>query len=287
MTGFGKNQVELTNKLVTIEVKCLNSKQLDLNLRLPNLFRDKEPDLRSLVQQRLERGKVDLTVIIENRNEEASFTLNKPVVLSYYQQLQDLVRELPGEAGTDLLPILIRMPDVLKSEKEDPDEEEWTLLFEAITGAIDKADQFRLQEGGILEADIRQRILRIIDLLEGVAQYEDGRIISMRKKITSQIAELLGNVEFDKNRFEQEMIYYLEKLDITEEKVRLKKHCEYFLETLKEDESNGKKMGFITQEVGREINTLGSKANEVNIQKIVILMKDELEKIKEQLNNIL
>jgi uncharacterized protein (TIGR00255 family) len=287
MTGFGKNQVELTNKLVTIEVKCLNSKQLDLNIRLPNLFRDKESELRSLVQQKLERGKVDFTVTIESRNEDASFTLNKPVLMNYYRQLKELARELPGESEANLLPLVLRMPDVMKPAKEEPQEEEWAKLLEAITLAIDKADGFRIQEGGILEEDIRLRITKIMELLEGVTAFEEGRISNLRKKITSQIAEMLGNVEFDKNRLEQEMIYYLEKLDVTEEKVRLQKHCEYFLETLKENDSNGKKMGFIAQEIGREINTLGSKANEVNIQKIVILMKDELEKVKEQLNNIL
>jgi len=287
MTGFGKNQVELSTKLVTVEVKSLNSKQLDLNVRLPNLFRDKEPELRSLVLQKFERGKVDLNLSIEARGDESTFILNKSILLNYYQQLKELTSQLPEEANTSLLPIAVRMPDVMKSEKEELAEDEWSRLLEAINGAFEKADRFRLQEGAILEADMRQRIHKIMGLLLEVTPFEEGRIARLRQKITSQIAEMLGNVEFDKNRLEQEMIYYLEKLDVTEEKVRLKKHCDYFLDTLSENDSNGKKLGFIAQEIGREINTLGSKANEVNIQKIVILMKDELEKVKEQLNNIL
>lgn len=287
MTGFGKKQVELPKKLVTIEVKCLNSKQLDLNLRLPNLFKEREHEIRLLVSQRLERGKVDLIVIIESKSEQAPVSLNKSVVLDYHRQLREIIEEIPGQSEADLLSIIVRLPDVMKSEKEEPDEEEWRMVFDGIEQAIGDADAFRLQEGKSLETDIRERVDQIMALLETVAPFEAERIVNVKKKIVSQINETFNNGEYDKNRLEQEMIYYLEKLDITEEKVRLKKHCEYFQETLVENSSNGKKLNFITQEIGREINTLGSKASDVNIQKIVILMKDELEKVKEQINNIL
>jgi uncharacterized protein (TIGR00255 family) len=287
MTGFGKSQVELPGKLVTIEIKCLNSKQLDLNVRLPNPYKDREAEIRSLVSQNLERGKVDLNVLIENRSSEATYTLNKEVLLDYYHQLKGIISDIPGETGTELLPILVRMPDVMKSEKEEPAEAEWAEISGTIAEVIKQADIFRVEEGKSLEKDIQTRINQILSLLEQVSQHEQVRILNMKKKILSQLKELLSNGEYDENRLEQEMIYYLEKLDITEEKVRLKKHSEYFLETLKDKNSNGKKLGFIAQEIGREINTMGSKANEVNIQKIVILMKDELEKVKEQLNNIL
>jgi uncharacterized protein (TIGR00255 family) len=287
MTGFGKSQAELPGKLVTVEIKSLNSKQLDLNVRLPNLFRDREAELRSMVSQSLERGKVDINIIIENKSEEATHTLNKEVLLDYYRQLKSIAKDIPGEESTELLPILVRMPEVLRAEKEEADEQEWKLISNAIAEAIGLAESFRTAEGQTLEKDVRQRINQILNLLEEVEPFEGERIKNLKKRILTQLNELLNNGEYDENRFEQEMIYYLEKLDITEEKVRLKKHCEYFLETLEDTHSSGKKLGFISQEIGREINTLGSKANDVNIQKIVILMKDELEKVKEQLNNIL
>lgn len=287
MTGFGKAQVELDGRLVTIEVKCINSKQLDLNLKLPAAYRDREPEIRAVAQQKLERGKIDISVSVEYAGAEANFVLNKPVVISYYRQLKDLVRELPEEEAGGLLQAALRMPDVLKSDKDEPGEEEWAIFLASYSGAVEKADEFRAREGAALALDFQARISRILQLLGEVSPYEEGRISSLRRKITGQINDLMGNVEFDKNRLEQEMIYYLEKLDITEEKVRLRKHCDYFLETLSDEDSNGKKLGFIAQEIGREVNTLGSKANEVNIQKLVILMKDELEKVKEQLNNIL
>jgi uncharacterized protein (TIGR00255 family) len=287
MTGFGKYQAELPDKLVTVEVKCLNSKQLDLNIRLPNLFRDREPELRSLVSQKLERGKIDLNVMIENTSEVASYILNHAVVMHYYRQLKELVSGIPGESDNNLLPLVVRMPDVMKANKEEPDESDWMKIMEAIITAIGQADGFRLQEGVILEKDMQERIQRILQLLETVTPFEEERIANARKKLINQFNEIFSNGDFDRNRFEQEIIYYLEKIDITEEKVRLGKHCDYFLETLLESNSNGKKLNFISQEIGREINTMGAKANDVNIQKIVILMKDELEKVKEQLNNIL
>ena len=287
MTGFGKSQADLPGKLVTIEVKCLNSKQLDLNIRLPHIYREREAELRSMVSYHLERGKIDLMLTLENKSTEASYTLNKSVLLDYYHQLKDIIKDLPEEAGTEMLPILVRMPDAMKTEKEEPDEEEWQKIQRAVSEAIGLAESFREQEGKSLEKDIRERITLILSLLEKVEPFEEERIAHLRKKITNQIKEVFNNGDYDENRLEQEMIYYLEKLDITEEKVRLKKHCEYFLETLAQAGSNGKKLGFISQEIGREINTMGSKANDVNIQKIVILMKDELEKVKEQLNNIL
>jgi uncharacterized protein (TIGR00255 family) len=287
MTGYGKNQIELPDKLITIELKCLNSRQLDLNIRLPNIYRDREAELRSTLSQKMERGKIDLTMFIENKSTEANYTLNKDVILDYYQQFKAILGELPDESNSEILPLLVRMPDVTKAEKDEPNEEEWLKIFQAITEALDQAQAFRLEEGKILEKDMRLRIDSIMKLLDQVEPFEQERITHLKKKILGQVNELFSKGEYDENRLEQEMIYYLEKLDITEEKVRLRKHCEYFLDTMAENNSVGKKLGFISQEIGREVNTLGSKANDVNIQKIVILMKDELEKVKEQLNNIL
>jgi uncharacterized protein (TIGR00255 family) len=287
MTGFGKSQVELPGKQVTIEIKCLNSKQLDLSLRLPNIFRDREANMRSTLSQKLERGKIEMSMSFENMGTEANYTLNKDVMLDYYRQLKDIVSGIPEESGTELIPLLVRMPDVMKTEKDEPGEEEWNKILQAVSESIDQVVAFRAEEGKTLEKDIRLRIKSIMELLEQVEPFEQERVNHLKKKIVSQVNEVFSQGDYDENRLEQEMIYYLEKLDITEEKVRLKKHCEYFLDTMKEDNAVGKKLGFISQEIGREINTLGSKANDVNIQKIVILMKDELEKVKEQLYNIL
>jgi uncharacterized protein (TIGR00255 family) len=287
MTGFGKSTIEMPDKVVSIEIKSLNSKQLDLNTRLPSLYREKDLEIRSFIGQKLHRGKIDLTLIIEPKGEETNFFINKKLALKYFEELKELSALIPEQPDTDYLRILVRMPDVLRSEKEELDEQEWNLIRGGIDQTLSQVTEFRDREGKVIEDDFRTRINLILEMLDGVKPFEDDRIRSLREKIVSQLSEIQTTGGYDPNRLEQEMIYYLEKLDITEEKIRLRKHCEYFLEVVDQQESNGKKLSFIAQEIGREINTLGSKANDVHIQKLVIQMKDELEKIKEQLLNIL
>jgi uncharacterized protein (TIGR00255 family) len=287
MTGFGKSTIEMPDKVVSIEIKSLNSKQLDLNTRLPSLYREKDLEIRSFIGQKLHRGKIDLTLIIEPKGEETNFFINKKLALKYFEELKELSALIPEQPDTDYLRILVRMPEVLRSEKEELDEQEWNLIRGGIDQTLSQVTEFRDREGKVIEDDFRTRINLILEMLDGVKPFEDDRIRSLREKIVSQLSEIQTTGGYDPNRLEQEMIYYLEKLDITEEKIRLRKHCEYFLEVVDQQESNGKKLSFIAQEIGREINTLGSKANDVHIQKLVIQMKDELEKIKEQLLNIL
>lgn len=288
MTGFGKSQLELPSKTITIEIKSLNSKQLDLSIRTPSLYREKDLEIRTMISQKLERGRVDFNMNVESKADEEAYTINKKLALKYLEQLKDLSQELPdADKDHDMLSILVRMPDVLKAEKEQLDEAEWKTIEKAIGTALDSLDQFRIKEGSILENEIVVRINLILEFSGQIDEYEQNRISVLRERISSHLKDYAGEKNLDMNRFEQEMLYYIEKLDITEEKVRLQKHCEYFIETLGEEISGGKKLGFITQEIGREMNTLGAKANEVHIQKIVVQMKDELEKIKEQLSNIL
>jgi len=287
MTGYGKFQVDLSNKYFVIEIRSLNSKQLDLNLRSPMLFREKEMEIRSFLGQKLERGKIDASITIESRTEVPAAMINKSLALQYYGQLKDISASIPEARMEDILSILVRMPDVFKSEKEELTEEEWNLVQQGISNAVKDLDQFRQVEGNELEKDFKYRIDQITNLLSKIQPYESQRATTIRNKLKSQLEELSPEISYDSNRLEQELIYYIEKLDMTEEKIRLKKHIGYFLETLNDKDSPGKKLGFIIQEIGREINTLGSKANDAEIQKIVVQMKDELEKIKEQLANIL
>lgn len=287
MTGFGKSQVDLPGKIITVEIRSLNSKQLDLNFRAPSVYREKEMNARALVAQRMERGKVDVMISVESRNDQPVMTINKNIALQYFEQLKDLAALIPENKQSDLLSILVRMPDVLKSEKEEFSEEEWVLIWQALETALEEADRFRKTEGEILEKDFIFRIGRILELLDAVAPLEGPRLTSVRNKFEMRLEEIRQDKSYDQNRLEQELVYYFEKLDITEEKIRLKKHCDYFLLALGEMESPGKKLNFITQEIGREVNTLGSKANDAQIQMFVVQMKDELEKIKEQLANIL
>ena len=287
MTGFGKSQAELPGKIITIEIRSLNSKQLDLNFRAPAVYREKEMTARSLVAQRLERGKVDVNINVESKNDLPVMSINKNIALQYAEQLKDLAGSLPENKQGDLLSILVRLPDVLKSEKEEFSEDEWVLIQEALESALDETDKFRKAEGATLEKDFIFRISRILELLEQVAPLESTRVETIRSKFELRLQEINQDKSFDQNRLEQELVYYFEKLDITEEKIRLKKHCDFFMHALNEMESPGKKLNFITQEIGREINTLGSQANDAAIQMIVVQMKDELEKIKEQLANIL
>jgi len=287
MTGFGKSQVDLPGRIITVEIRSLNSKQLDLSFRAPSVYREKEMITRSLIAQRMERGKVDVNINVESKNDQPVMTINKNIALQYFEQLKDLAASIPENQHSDLLSILVRMPDVLKSEKEEFSEEEWVLIQQSLEAALEEADRFRKAEGVILEKDFIFRISRILALLEEVEPLESSRIAGIRAKFEVRLEEIHQDKSYDQNRLEQELVYYFEKLDITEEKIRLKKHCDYFVLTLAELESPGKKLNFITQEIGREINTLGSKANDVRIQMIVVQMKDELEKIKEQLANIL
>ena len=281
MTGFGKHVIQLPSKKITIEIKSLNSKSLDLNARIPSTYREKELELRRTIAGSLVRGKIDFSLYIENTGAETSSEVNEVVVRQYMKQLGHIVSG--NEMG--LLEIAMRMPDTMKTEREDIDEEEYKVINESLEEALKEINIFRTEEGKVLEADFEARIDVLKDLLDKVAQMDPARLMTIRERLEKAVADLKTNL--DTNRFEQELIYYLEKYDITEEKVRLLNHLEYFATTLKSDDSNGKKLGFISQEIGREINTIGSKANFAPMQQLVVQMKDELEKIKEQMLNVL
>ncbi|HRV54812.1 MAG: YicC/YloC family endoribonuclease [Flavobacteriaceae bacterium] len=281
MTGYGKAVLQLPSKKLTIEIKSLNSKNLDLNTRMPSVYREKELDIRKLIANQLERGKVDFSIFLEITGEETSTQLNTPVVKQYMKQLKEVVN---GDE-TELLKMAVRFPDALNTEREEIDENEWHQVENSIAEVLKAIDLYRLDEGKVLEADFSQRITSIGELLEKVVAIDPERITAVRERLQKAIDDLKENI--DQNRFEQELIYYIEKYDITEEKVRLKNHLDYFMSSLHSDDSNGKKLGFIAQEIGREINTIGSKSNYAPMQKIVVQMKDELEKIKEQLLNVL
>lgn len=286
MTGFGKSVKELSKKQITVEIRSVNSKIFDFNIRVPSVYREKESEIRLYTAGKLERGKIDIYITIENTDAHQTCSINKELASFYIQELRTLSNEHSLDEK-EILPAIIRLPDIIKSAPEQPDETEWELLMHALEEAIEKIDKCRLNEGKILEKDISERIINIETLLNGVEKFEQTRVDDIKVRILKNLKTLAENTDYDRNRFEQELFYYIEKLDITEEKIRLSKHCKYFLQTTKENDCNGKKLGFISQEIGREINTLGSKANNVDIQKIVVNMKDELEKIKEQLLNIL
>ena len=287
MTGYGKAECLLPNKKLTIEVKSLNSKQLDTNTRLPALYKEKELEIRKQIASELERGKVDCSFNYELTDDSGSGIINEPVVKSYYEQLYRISGELGLQASLELLNTVMRMPDTVRSEKPDLEEEEWRTVKSGLQQALQQVNEFRYQEGKALDSDLQNRVNAISEKLVNVQQYEEDRINQIRERIGNNLASFLKKDEVDENRFEQELIYYIEKLDISEEKVRLANHCKYFLETLEESGSSGKKLGFISQEMGREINTLGSKANHAEIQRLVVEMKDELERIKEQILNVL
>ena len=287
MTGYGKAVCELPQKKITIEIKSLNSKQLDLNTRLPNLYREKELEIRNDINNRLFRGKVDVSFYIDSAVSEKQAQINTPVIESYYNQLLPLAQKFNQEDRTDFLRIILPLPDSIKVEQADLDETEWVKIKASLQDAIGQLIEFRTQEGAVLEADIRKRIKTIYGLLNEVTPFEKERIEKLRTRIRENLEDLIDKSKIDENRLEQEFIFYIEKLDVTEEKVRLRNHLNYFIETMDIEEQPGKKLGFIAQEIGREINTLGSKANDANIQRIVIQMKDELEKIKEQMLNVL
>lgn len=287
MTGFGKAVCECQNRKMAVEIKSLNSKMLDINTRIPNGYREKEVEIRNLISGQLNRGKVDFQITIENSGEASNYSINKSLAQKYYKELKELSLDLDEKDFSDYLQIIMRMPDVLATEVNEISEAEWSALKEAISKALDDVNVFRTNEGQGLEKDLIYRIDKISSLLEEVTPYEKVRLTNLKTKINKDLQDVVDKEDIDKNRFEQELVYYQDKLDITEEKVRLKKHLEYFIETMNDSGFQGKKLIFISQEMGREINTLGSKANEANIQKIVVQMKDELEKIKEQLFNIL
>lgn len=280
MTGFGKSVLSLTDKHISIEIKSLNSKSIDINTRIPQAYREKELDFRKLIAEQLLRGKVDFSIFVENTGTQTPSKINPNIVKSYIEQMRTIV---DGDL-TELLKMAVRMPDALQTTTESVSEEELSAIFEHISLSITDLQSFRIQEGKVLEKDFVLRISNIDSLLQEVQALDSERLALIRERLEKAVADIQS---VDANRFEQELIFYLEKLDITEEKIRLKKHLDYFLETLHSEDSNGRKLSFIAQEIGREINTLGSKANFAPMQQLVVQMKDELEKIKEQVLNVL
>lgn len=282
MTGFGKASLQLPTKKITVELKSLNSKGLDLNTRMPSVYREMELGLRNQISQRLERGKIDFSLYIEVTGEETSSKINVPIVKGYINQMKAVI---PNADETELMKMAVRMPDALKTERDEIDENEWKEIQKVIDEALENIANFRKDEGLSLEKEFQSRIGNILSLMNQAVSFDKERIETVKTRLKTALDELQVNV--DQNRFEQELIFYLEKYDITEEKVRLENHLNYFIETLAGTEANGRKLGFITQEMGREINTMGSKSNHVEMQKLVVMMKDELEKIKEQVLNVL
>ena len=282
MTGYGKAVAECSDKKITIEIRSLNSKSLDINTRLPFLYKEKELEIRKILSEKLQRGKIDFSVLTEATAANKAQQINPEIIKAYISEFKQIV---PEASDAELLAIVMRLPDVMAFTCKELDEDEWKIFTNLMQDAIENLNQFRIKEGKVLETEFVQRIQSILNLLIQVEPFEKERIGNLKERFQKNLEELSS--EYDENRFEQELIYYLEKLDITEEKVRLKNHCEYFLETLEKEEFNGKKLGFISQEIGREINTLGSKSNHSEMQKIVVQMKDELEKVKEQALNIL
>ena len=290
MTGYGKTVCQYNGRGLTIEIRTLNSKQGDVNVRMPSIYREKEIALRDLISSELQRGKIDLSIQRDLADEEMTSEINEALVTHYYEMIKRMESKIEGNASADsveYLSLIFKLPDVLKPVSEQLTEEEFDVLSEGLASCIDHVKAFRKQEGAKLELVLRAGAERIASLLEDAAPFEQARIDKIRGRITNSLGDDADASSFDKDRFEQELIYYLEKLDITEEKVRLKAHCEYFLKTLDTEEVKGKKLSFIAQEMGREINTLGSKAQHSEMQRVVVDMKDELEKIKEQVLNVL
>jgi uncharacterized protein (TIGR00255 family) len=286
MTGFGKSATSINQKKISIEIRSLNSKQADISLRIPNTYKEKELELRGLIGQHLERGKIEFSLFIDQLSATPNYQLNKLLFKNYFQELKDVSEEL--NASSDLIRIVAGMPDVLqKEEKQAIDETEWEAILSLTAAALKDIDAYRSDEGSTLQKEMELRIANIQQLLNKVEFFEKERITTVRERITTHLEEVVSGNQIDKERLEQELIFYIEKFDVSEEKQRLQSHLNYFLDTMKETSSQGKKLGFISQEMGREINTLGSKANHAEMQKLVVEMKDELEKIKEQVLNIL
>jgi len=285
MTGFGRATLVLPNKKITVEVKSLNSKQVDINTRIPSFYKEKELDVRSYLSATLRRGKIELAIFVENIGTDSQHKINTELVNTYMRSLQEVGEE--KITSGELLNMAMRLPDAMKVEREEFDKEEWASVMNVVKEAVEALVDYRKTEGLSLEKDIKSQIATIDALHDEVPKYEQERINTIKERISTKLTDVLQSVDFDRDRLEQEMIYFIEKLDVSEEKVRLKNHCAYFIETMDSEESNGKKLGFISQELGREINTMGSKANHTEIQKLVVQMKDALEKIKEQTLNVL
>jgi uncharacterized protein (TIGR00255 family) len=287
MTGYGKAIAETPQKKITIEIKSLNSKQLDLSTKLPWLYKEKEPEIRNLISQRLDRGKIDFSIYCDMLDDEVVTVINKSAVRNYYNQFKEIAADLKIDLDDQIFTAIMKLPDTMKTEKPEMSDEEWVMVKNQIIESVTMLDSYRIEEGLSIMSDLNKCIGKILSFLETIETFETGRITKIREKLSSLLDENLGPDKVDKNRFEQEIIFYLEKYDINEEKVRLKTHCDYFIETINTPAPNGKILNFIAQEIGREINTIGSKANDASIQKLVVMMKDELEKIKEQTLNVL
>lgn len=287
MTGYGKASCEYGNKKIVVEIKSLNSKQLDVSTRISGLYREKDIEIRNELSQKLERGKIEFSLYVDNSGKESVSQINSSVVESYYQQIKSIADSIGIEVPANWFEVLLRLPDTMKTETIELDENEWIEIKKNINNAIDQLVEFRIQEGKSLENVFVSKISHIAELLEQVAPYELERVEKIKARLEENLLALSDKIDYDKNRVEQELIFYIEKLDVNEEKVRLKNHLEYFVETMNNEKSPGKKLGFIAQEIGREVNTLGSKSNHSEMQKIVVLMKDDLEQIKEQVLNVL
>ena len=287
MTGYGRSMRSFGDKTVTIEIRALNSKMTDMRFKMPSNYKEKEIELRRILTEKAERGKIDMSIYVRSMTGEDDFVLNHDLFRRYYKELSQLKTELGIEHG-DVLQAILRLPNVLGSDEDSVQEEQWKATLEAIHEALVDFTNFRLTEGGAMEEDLRFRVENIARLLTEVEPYETERIVKLRQRMKQNLDEFMGKENVDKNRFEQEVLFYLEKIDVTEEKVRLSQHCRYFLETLNDAKSTskGKTLNFITQEIGREINTLGSKAYSSHIQHLVVKMKDELEKMKELIANL-
>ena len=287
MTGFGKATCEYGNKKIVVEIKSLNSKQLDVSTRISGLYREKDIEIRNELSQKLERGKIDLSLYVDNSGKESVTQINQSVIEAYYEQIRTLSQNLDIEVPSNWFEVLLRLPDTMKTETVEMDNNEWGEIKKAIALAIDQLTEFRIQEGKSLEGVFNTKIAHIVQLLEETAPYEMERVEKIKARLEENLQALSDKIDYDKNRLEQELIFYIEKLDVNEEKVRLRNHLDYFIEIMQHEKSPGKKLGFIAQEIGREINTLGSKSNQSEMQKIVVLMKDDLEQIKEQVLNVL
>ncbi|MDD3875327.1 MAG: YicC family protein [Bacteroidales bacterium] len=285
MTGFGKEEADVNEKNVSVEIRSLNSKQLDVNLKIAQPYKAIEPELRAMLASFIERGRVDVFIDIEQTESNSAYSINHEVYKKFLDELMILSSGKLNEK--ELLPVIMKFPDVFRQKNDTINDDELKNVMQLAQKAIEKLDSFRINEGKVLETDILKRVNIILDKMGIIEKHDNKRIESVKEKLILQLKALREDSSYDPNRFEQELIYYLEKFDITEEKIRLKKHCDYFITTLKEEQSTGKKLAFITQEMGREINTIGSKANNFEIQKTVVEMKDELEKVKEQLGNVL
>lgn len=286
MTGFGKALCELNKKNIVVEAKSLNSKQLDLNVKIPYIYKEKELEIRNLVTEKLSRGKIDVLIYFDNKDTANVKEINKTIVQEYYKQLKEISDQL-NDTSSNILSIVMKLPDVMKAEMEELDEQEWVCVERSIQEAIAALNDFRNSEGQSLEKYLNERVRDILSYMSEIEKFEKERLVKVRQKMRQGIDEIIEKSKIDENRFEQELIYYIEKLDISEEKLRLTKHCEYFIETMQDGDNVGRKLNFIAQEMGREINTLGSKSNDADMQRFVVLMKDELEKIKEQVLNVL